>query len=267
MKSRLRHNAPYAAIVLALIAIFVSVVGASNAGKSLPGPSLKPKKYGLLRLDKKKHFPTSVLPTVRNSNRVGKKKASDLTATCAADTVDLGSWCLLSAPVPVTKEDTGKNNYFFATQSCVEQGGYLPTAAQLIGAADRVKLVSTIDDSELTAAIDMDKTDGLKDRREMSATLTTTASGGTAAGSEGVTEGSRGDPKQNEPDPVPQPANPSPATLAYVTVYDNHDHGGFAGAQPVGQPIEFRCGFNKQQGQKAAETRNHRAEAVSGWRK
>jgi hypothetical protein len=254
MKSRLHRNAPYAASVLALIAMFVSVVSASDAGRSFPGPSLKPRKYGLLRLNKKKRFPSSVIPTVRNAKRVGGKAGKDLVAQCSPESVDLGSWCLLSAPVPVTKEDTGKNNYFFATQSCVEQGGYLPTAAQLIGAADRVKLTSTIDDSELTAAIDMDKTDGLKDRREMSATLTTTASGGSAAGSEGVTDGSRGDPKQNEPDPVPQPANPSPATLAYVMVYDNHDHGGFAGAQPVGQPAEFRCAFNKEQGKKASET-------------
>ena len=68
-----------------------------------------------------------------------------------------------------------------------------------------------------------------------------------------MSEGSKGDPKAGEPDPVPLPANPSPQSLQYVTVYDNHDKGGFAGSKPVGQPENFRCGFNKQQGQSATE--------------
>ena len=68
-----------------------------------------------------------------------------------------------------------------------------------------------------------------------------------------MSEGSKGDPKAGEPDPVPLPANPSPQSLQYVTVYDNHDKGGFAGSKPVGQPENFRCGFNKQQGEAAAE--------------
>lgn len=78
-------------------------------------------------------------------------------------------------------------------------GGYLPTAAQPIGAAARVKLSSTIDDSQLTAAIDLDATDGLKDRREMSATLVTTQAGSSAAGSQGVSDGSKGDPSRGSP--------------------------------------------------------------------
>ena len=82
----------------------------------------------------------------------------------------------------------------------------------------------------------------------MSATLTTTASGGRAAGSEGVSEVSRGDPKAGEPDPAPLPADPAPETLQYMTVYDNGDHGGFAGGKPVGQPENFRCAFNRAQG-------------------
>ena len=37
----------------------------------------------------------------------------------------------MNAPYGVTNDEIGKNNYFFATQKCVELGGYLPTAAQL----------------------------------------------------------------------------------------------------------------------------------------
>ena len=82
----------------------------------------------------------------------------------------------------------------------------------------------------------------------MSATLTTTASGGRAAGSMGISDVSRGDPKAGEPDPIPLPADPSPETLQYVTVYDNGNRGGFAGGKPVGQPENFRCAFNFTQG-------------------
>jgi hypothetical protein len=116
-----------------------------------------------------------------------------------------------------------------------------------------VKLASTIDDSQLTAVIDIDPSDGTKDRREMSATLVTTAGGASAAGSEGVTDGSRGDPKQGEPDPVPLPANPFPETLQYVTVYDNHDKGGFAGSKPVSQSETFRCAYDKLEGMSKRE--------------
>ena len=75
-----------------------------------------------------------------------------------------------------------------------------------------------------------------------------------AAGSQGVTEGSKGDPHQGEPDPTPFPANPMPGTLQYVTVYDNHDKGGFAGAAAVSQPEAFRCAFEKIPG--AAQQEN-----------
>ena len=48
------------------------------------------------------------------------------------------------------------------------------------------------------------------------------------------------------------PANPSPDTLQYVTVYDNHDKGGFAGASRS-EPETFRCAFDKAQGEAAGE--------------
>jgi hypothetical protein len=247
-----------AALAVAVAALVLSMTGVSDAVRKhvFPSASTKPRPYGVLRLNKHKQFPASAIPKVRAAKRadkVGGKRASELISKCAPDQVDFGTWCLMNAPYGVTNQEIGKNNYFFATQKCVDLGGYLPSAAQLVGAAGRVKLSSTIDDSQVSASIDLDPTDGLKDRREMSATLVTTAAGSIAAGSEGVTEGSRGDPKQGEPDPVPLPANPSPETLQYVTVYDNHDKGGFAGSKPVSQAENFRCAFSKAQGQKASE--------------
>ncbi|MBS1869133.1 MAG: hypothetical protein JSS99_05675 [Actinobacteria bacterium] len=243
MIERLNRCAGVAALLVALLALVLSTASDAGAGKTRAGK--------VVRLAANGRIPAKLLPVVphaRRADRLGRATADDLKGSCAPEQVDLGTWCLDASPYPLDNADIGKNDYAWATQKCIEQGGYLPTAAQLIGAAARVKLSSTIDDSQLTAVIDIDPSDGMKDKREMSATLVTTAGGSSAAGSEGVTDGSRGDPKQGEPDPVPLPANPFPETLQYVTVYDNHDHGGFAGSQPVSQPQAFRCAYDKLEG-------------------
>lgn len=237
----------WAALATSVIALIVSAAGSAGAAKHAPAQK-GPRAGQLVKLDKGGKIPASLLPIVsraRNADRVGGQTAASLSPSCAPTTVDLGTWCLMSAPYPLTNDQLGKNNYFFATQACVALGGYLPTAAQLIGAANRVKLESTIHDSQLTATIQIDPTRGLKDQREMSATLVTTAAGSDAAGSEGVSVGSTGDPRQGEPNPTPFPANPQPETLQYVTVYDNGNAGGFAGSEPVAKPENFRCAFEK----------------------
>jgi hypothetical protein len=248
----------WAALAVAVLAMAGSMTGVSEAvrKKVFPGASTKPRPYGILRLNKHKKFPAKAIPKVRRArraDRIGGKRLKDLTTDCAPNTIDFGTWCLMNAPYGLSNDEIGKNDYFFATQKCVDFGGYLPTAGQLIGAAPRVKLASKITDSQLTASIDLDPTDGLKDRREMSSTLTTVAAGSSAAGSEGVSEGSKGDPKQGEPDPVPLPENPRPETLQYITVYDNGDRGGFAGSKPVSQIENFRCAFDKAQGRGGQE--------------
>jgi hypothetical protein len=255
MTPRRSNRTATAALVVALVALISSTTGLADAAKHAVLGSSKPKPGGLLRLDRHAKFPVKAIPTVKlatKANKLSSKGVAQVTPTCAPTTVDLGTWCLDASPYPLADDEIGKNDYFFATAKCVDEGGWLPTSAQLIGAAARVKLSSTIDDDQLSATIDLDPSDGLTDRREMSATLVTTAAGSTAAGSEGVTEGSKGDPKQGQPNPTPLPANPSPQTLQYVTVYDNKDNGGFAGSQPVGQPQSFRCAYDKAIG--AAES-------------
>ncbi len=233
--SRLTAIAAWSALAFSLAALLFAGAVVSDAAKRLPGASLKPRKFGILRLDRKKKFPASVLPA----------KVFD---RCSPETVKIGTVCMMTNPYPLEREEIGRNDFFFATQKCAELGGYLPTAAQLIGAAPYVKLAGRVDDNEVTASTDVDATDGLKDRREMSASLSTISSGGRAAGSQGVSDVSRGDPKVGEPDPAPLPADPAPETLHYITVYDNGDHGGFAGGKPVGQTENFRCAFNRAQG-------------------
>jgi hypothetical protein len=190
-----------------------------------------------------------VVKRARSADKLGDQKPEDLADGCNPQTVDLGTWCLMASPYTEDNADIGKNDYFYASQKCEELGGWLPTASQLIGAAKRVRLASILTDDATNAAVDETPDDGIKDQREMSATLITTAAGSSAAGSEGVSAGSHGNPRTGEPDPVPQPANAAPDTLQYVTVYDNGDHGGFAGAKPVSEPERFRCAFGRTQGQ------------------
>jgi hypothetical protein len=254
-RARRRRRLPSPALTIALIALVFSTTGLADAARhavvsAVAGHpiSAKPKAGGVLLLGKNRKFPASAIPTVRNSSRVGGKTAEQLAGTCPPATVDLGSWCLDTAPYPVSNADAGKNNYIFASKACVAEGGWLPTAAQLLGAAARVKLESTIHDSQLTATIPLDPSRGLKDQREMSSTLTTTEAGSAAAGSEGVSEGATGNPRQGQANPTPLPATPLPESLQYVTVYSNGQKGGFAGSEPVSSPENFRCAFNKTPG-------------------
>lgn len=252
------RNAGSAALVISCVALVSSFTGAADAARqAIINVVSAPKPNSVLRLDKNGRFPAKAIPKVaaaRKADQIGSLKADDVTLSCTPDTVDLGTWCLQSAPFPVPSADLGKNNYFYATQACVEAGGFLPTAAELIGAADRVRLNSYITDNDTTANTDQDPGDGYGDKREMSASLVTTQGGSTSAGILGVSEGSLGNPRTGEPNPVAVPAVPAPDTIQYVTVVDNGEHGGFAGSKPVGQAEAFRCGFYKAQGVKQEET-------------
>jgi len=251
----MRRLMPSPAMVIALIALVFSTTGLADAARhalisAFEGHpvSSKPLPGGLLLLGGNRKFPASAIPTVKDASKVDGKSAEELAGTCPPATVDLGTWCLDSAPYPLTNAELGKNNYIWASKACEAEGGWLPTAAQLLGAADRVKLESTIHDSQLTATINLDPSRGLKDEREMSSTLVTTEAGSAAAGSEGVSEGATGNPRQGQANPLPEPANPLPESLQYVTVYSNGQKGGFAGSEPVGNPENFRCAFNKAPG-------------------
>lgn len=260
MRERISRRGGHAALAISIIALVSSTTGLANAARhavlsAIDGHqiSTKPRAGGVLLLGKNKKFAASAIPTVANATHLSGKTLTDIEPSCPPATVNLGTWCLMDSPYPLTNAEAGQNNYFWASQACVKEGGYLPTAAQLIGAANRVKLESTIHDSQLTATIPLDPSVGLKDQREMSATLVTTAAGSDAAGSEGVSVGSTGDPRTGEPNPVPLPAVPAPSTLQYVTVYSNGQKGGFAGSQPVSEPQNFRCAFNEMPGANSSE--------------
>lgn len=250
---RLRPPSP--ALVIALVALVFSTTGLADAARqaivsAIAGHRISTKPYpgGVLLLGSNRKFPAAAIPTVKNASRLGGKTPEEISGSCPPQTVDLGSWCLDTAPYPLTNAQAGKNNYIWASKACVAEGGWLPTAAQLVGAADRVKLESTIHDSQLTATVNLDPSRGLRDEREMTATLVTTEAGSAAAGSEGVSEGATGNPRQGQANPIPLPANPMPESLQYVTVYSNGQKGGFAGSEPVSTAENFRCAFNKTPG-------------------
>jgi hypothetical protein len=242
-------------MIVALIALVFSTTGLADAARhavvsALAGHpvSATPHAGGILLLGSNRKFPVSAIPTVRNASRVSGKTADELAGTCPPATVDIGSYCMDTAPFPLTKEQLGKNNFIFASKSCQKAGGWLPSASELLGAAERVKLESTIHDSQLTATINLDPTRGLKDEREMSSTLVTTEAGSAAAGFEGISEGATGNPRQGQANPIQLPANPFPESLQFVTVYSNGQKGGFAGSEPVIDPENFRCAYNKTAG-------------------
>jgi len=246
---------PWPALVISLLALVFSTTGLADAARhavvsAIAGHPVSSKPYagGVLLLGANKKFPASAIPTVRNASRVDNLTADQLAGTCPPATVDLGTWCLDTAPYPLTNAQAGKNNFIFASKACQQEGGWLPSASELLGAAERVKLESTIHDSRLTATINLDPSRGLKDEREMSSTLVTTEAGSAAAGFEGVSEGATGNPRQGQANPIPLPANPLPQSLQYVTVYSDGGKGGFAGSEPVTNPENFRCGFNKAPG-------------------
>jgi hypothetical protein len=246
---------PSPATIIALTALVFSTTGLADAARhavvnAIGGHpiSTRPHAGGILLLGKNRKFPAAAIPTVGNASRVGGKTAEQLAGTCPPQTVDLGTWCMDTAPYPLTNAQIGQNNYIWASKACEAEGGWLPTAAQLIGAANRVKLESTIHDSPLTATIQLDPTRGLQDQREMTSTLVTTEAGSAAAGFEGVSEGSTGNPRQGQANPTPLPANPLPESLQYVTVYSNGQKGGFAGSEPIANPENFRCASNKTPG-------------------
>ena len=226
-----RHRDPvsWAALIVAIAALVFSVTGQAPAG------------------------------TAPTASAAKQKASAGTKVQCpVTNAVTFGSWCLESTPHSVPASAAGKNNYFYAAQTCVKEGGWLPSAAQLIGAAPQVALQSTIDDNPGTSGAEEfpEANRGILDKREMSGDLFTTTAGAEAAGSEGVTAGSRGNTTIGEPDPTPAPANPSPETLDYITVYDNHNLGGFAGGEPVSKPESFRCAYavGSQRKPKASKT-------------
>ncbi len=186
-----------------------------------------PQPGAVLRLGANGRFSPDAFATVRSArttDRIGRLTPGTALPRCPSATVDLGTWCL-------DRTVRGTADLATASRRCVKAGGFLPTAAQLTGAASRVRLSGRLDDRGGGALLDPA---GRRDLRELSATTITTTTGSRAAGAFEA---------------------PFPPTLQAVTVFDNRDAGGFAGAIPVAAPERFRCAFFERQGRAAAAPR------------
>lgn len=206
------------ALATATTAAVFAATGTSFGGAA-DAPVREPAPGRVVRLDHDAKLPADAIPTVakaRTAGRIGTTSAAGARLACPAGAVALGTWC-------VDRDVRGVGTVAAASQACVRAGGWLPSAAQLVGAAPRVRLSGRLDDRPSTALVDGA---GGHDLRELSSTPFTTTTGSAAAGST---------------------ANPAPATLQVVTVYDNRDKGGFAGGSPVGAAGRFRCAFHKRQ--------------------
>jgi hypothetical protein len=224
----IRDTIAVAALILAIGAIVFSLVGRAPAARAPATASAKVVAAQQKQIDALRH-------------QLGKQKVG-----CpVTNGVRFGTWCLEASPHPIPTSAQGENDYFYAAQTCAKEGGWLPSAAQLIGAAPKAALQSVLTDNPGTSGAEEfpEASRGIKDKREMTSDLFTTTAGAEAAGSEGVSVGAKGNASQGEPDPVPMPANPVPSTLDYVTVYDNFNQGGFAGGEAVGKAESFRCAY------------------------
>jgi hypothetical protein len=238
-----------AALLVSIVALVSSMGGLAPAAKSPTEskPTATRQKEKQQKAKQKKEAAKQRAAAKKEAASINKR-FGEVTAACPiSGAIDLGSWCLEGSTFKVPTAEAGQNTFFYAAQKCVQEGGWLPTAAQLIGAAPVAPLKSTTDDDAGTSGASEfpEASVGIKDEREMTSDLFTVGPGARAAGTEGVTAGSKGVGNLGEPDPFPSPAEPSPETLDYVTVYDNHNLGGFAGGEPVGKAENFRCAYAK----------------------
>ena len=111
--ARPRRRRPSPALVIALIALVFSTTGLADAARHAVASAIaghpvssKPHAGGVLLLGKNRKFPAAAIPTVKNATRVGGKTAEQLAGTCPPATVDLGSWCLDTAPYPLDQRRT-----------------------------------------------------------------------------------------------------------------------------------------------------------------
>ncbi|MFY9489012.1 MAG: hypothetical protein WAP35_10010, partial [Solirubrobacterales bacterium] len=76
--SKMAKNSGPAGLIVAIIAL-VAATGGVAVAVTPKAPSVKPRPYGVLALNKKKKFPASVIPKVkraRNADRLGGKRLS-----------------------------------------------------------------------------------------------------------------------------------------------------------------------------------------------
>jgi hypothetical protein len=102
------------------------------AGSRIATNTLTDREINMAKLGKISRATTA--DTATNAGKVDSKDASQLVVKCPSGTVDLGASCSETGPRAAV---TG----YAATQACTAAGGYLPHAAELVG-ADRANKIT-----------------------------------------------------------------------------------------------------------------------------
>ncbi|MFT4050212.1 MAG: hypothetical protein QM648_10330 [Solirubrobacterales bacterium] len=111
-----------------------SVTGAKIKTSTITGSRIASNTLTDREVDMSKLGKIGKAQTADNAGKVDGKDASQLTAKCPSGTVDLGSACSESGSRAAVSG-------YAAAQSCASAGGYLPGAAQLVG-ADRANKIA-----------------------------------------------------------------------------------------------------------------------------
>ena len=126
LRARLHENSGPAALVISCIALVLTFTGAADAARQAAMKVVsKPKPGAVLKLGKNGKFPSKAIPKVdsaRSADQIGGFAAEELKATCGAEYVDIGTWCLSSATYSVPPADAGKNDFFYAVHACNDLG-------------------------------------------------------------------------------------------------------------------------------------------------
>lgn len=119
---KLKNNSVYGAKLRANSVKGSKLAGATITGSRIASNTLTDREINMSRLGK-----ISRAATADNAGKVDGKDASQLTDRCPSGTVDLGSACAENGARAATGGYT-------ASGACTSAGGYLPSAAELIGA-------------------------------------------------------------------------------------------------------------------------------------
>ena len=121
----MRLHRPSPALVVALVALVFSTTGLADAARhaiasAVGGHPVSTKPHAGGDPACSARTASSRRPRSRKSTKPpasGARRSAELEGTCPPDTVDIGTYCMESAPYPLTKEDLGKNNFIFASKS------------------------------------------------------------------------------------------------------------------------------------------------------
>ena len=212
--------------------------------------SAQPHAGGILLLGSNRKFPASAIPTVQRTPRASAARPpSELAGTCppARSTSARGAWTPRPSRSP--RNSSARTTSSSPARACEKEGGWLPSASELLGAAERVKLESTIHDSQLTATINLDPTRGLKDEREMSSRWSRPKRARPRRASRASAKAPPATRARARPTRSPLPGQPA-ARIAAVRdrLQQRARRAASRARSPSTNPENFRCAFNKTPG-------------------